>query len=86
MESVSECRLAGQDRMIRRISGEGRDARQKKESGERGVRAKGKAHETSQWEMAVETAKKPGDTTLHGKGEKAHQQGRGWERFDSVCQ
>ncbi len=60
VERVGECGLAGEDGVIRRIGGEGREARQKKESGERGVRAKGKAHETSQWEMAVECSEKIG--------------------------
>jgi hypothetical protein len=47
VKRVSECRLAGEDRVIRRIGSEGGEARQKKQSGERSVDAEGKVHETS---------------------------------------
>ena len=49
VKRVSECRLTGEDRVIRRIGGDGGETRQKEQNGERSVDAEGKVHETSHW-------------------------------------
>jgi hypothetical protein len=82
MKRVGECGLAGEDRVIRRIGGDGGDARQDKQSGERSVDAKGKAHETSQFDFG--SGENSALQLYTRRVKMLSSKGRGCERFDSV--